>query len=102
MLSAGRSRKRAPVFKRHGSIPVNENAVRTALETLKNQPGGILAVSRRSLGQLAERMQPQDFAALKLDLGDAQQSAGSDGSAEPVQPPISRSSLPWPPARFKI
>ena len=59
------------MFRREGSIPVNEAAVDRALEMLKNQPGGILHVTKAVLDQLAQTMAAHDFADLKLDVADA-------------------------------
>ena len=86
------------MFKRRGSTPVNENKVQSVLETLKNQPGGVLEVSQQSLSQLAQGMEPQDFAALKLDLADAQwQARNVDRLNQPGVPPPARYRLrPWP------
>ena len=60
------------MFKRRGSIPADEIVVAKALETLSNQPGGLLAVGPAILSQMAQTMAPQDFDAPKLDLADAQ------------------------------
>ena len=61
-----------PMFKHKGSIPVDEAAVAEALETLKNHTGGILNVSVAILNQLGSMMASEDFAALKLEVADAQ------------------------------
>ena len=82
----------------HGSIPPNEVEVTRALETLKNQPGGILEVGEAILNQLAQTMASQDFAALKLDLADAQwQTENAERLNQPsTQPPARDRLRPWP------
>ena len=60
------------MFKREGSIPVDEAVVAEAVDILRNQPGGILHVGEENLAQFQQSMEPRDFAALKLDLADAQ------------------------------
>ena len=86
------------MIKRQGSIPVNENEVRRALETLQNQPGGILNLGPAILNQVAQGMEPQDFAALKLDLADAQwQAKNANRLNQPSSEPRPRNRLrPWP------
>ena len=84
------------MFKLRGSIPVNEQEVQRALEALKNQPGGILEVSPAILNQLAQTMASQDFAALKLDLADAQwQAKNADRLNQPSAQVPARYRL-WP------
>ena len=82
------------VINRHGSTPVDEDAVAKVLDALKNQPGGILNVSRSTLNKLAETMTPHDFAALKFDLADAQwQAENTDRLDQLSETPASRNRL---------
>ena len=84
------------MFNKQASVPVNEVEVTRTLETLKNQPDGILEVSPAILNQLAQTMASQDFAALKLDLADAQwQAKNADRLNQPSTQPPARYRL-WP------
>ena len=84
------------MFNKRVSIPVNEDEVQKALASLKQQPGGILDLSPVILNQLAHGMKPQDFAALKLDLADAQwQTENADRLNQPSAQPPARYRL-WP------
>ena len=78
------------MFNRQTSIPADEAVVAKALDSLKNRPGGILRLGPAVLDQLAQTMAWQDFAALKLDLADAQQLAKNVSTKEPLDRQVIR------------